>query len=53
MPGWNEVVMFSHLRWWFVWQRPQQIATRFARDSRVFFVEEPRVADVDRPILRS
>jgi UDP-galactopyranose mutase len=35
------LLCFSHLRWDFVWQRPQQLMTRFARDRRVYFVEEP------------
>jgi UDP-galactopyranose mutase len=35
------IVCLSHLRWNFVWQRPQQLMTRFARDRRVFFLEEP------------
>ena len=35
------LVVFCHLRWDFVWQRPQQLMSRFARDRRVFFVEEP------------
>ncbi len=30
-----------HLRWDFVYQRPQHLMSRFARDSRVFYVEEP------------
>jgi glycosyltransferase involved in cell wall biosynthesis len=29
------------LRWDFVWQRPQQILSRLARDHRILFVEEP------------
>lgn len=36
-----DVVCLSHLRWDFVWQRPQQLLTRVARDRRVIFVEEP------------
>ena len=36
-----DVLCFSHLRWDFVWQRPQQLLSRCARDRRVFFVEEP------------
>jgi UDP-galactopyranose mutase len=36
-----DVVCFSHLRWDFVYQRPQHLLTRCARDHRVFFVEEP------------
>jgi glycosyltransferase involved in cell wall biosynthesis len=35
------IVVFSHLRWGFVWQRPQQFLSRFARRHRVLFVEEP------------
>ena len=27
----NELVVFSHLRWGFVYQRPQQILSRLAR----------------------
>lgn len=37
----NELVVFSHLRWNFVYQRPQQILSRLARTWRVLFVEEP------------
>jgi len=36
-----DLVCFSHLRWDFVYQRPQHLLTRYARDRRVFFVEEP------------
>jgi UDP-galactopyranose mutase len=36
-----DLVCFSHLRWDFVYQRPQHVMTRCARDRRVFFVEEP------------
>ncbi|MBC7892094.1 MAG: glycosyltransferase family 1 protein, partial [Sphingobacteriaceae bacterium] len=36
-----DLVCFSHLRWDFVFQRPQHLLTRANRDSRVFFVEEP------------
>jgi UDP-galactopyranose mutase len=35
------MVCFSHLRWDFVYQRPQHLLTRCARDRRVFFMEEP------------
>jgi UDP-galactopyranose mutase len=31
----------SHLRWDFVWQRPQHLLSRFARETPVLFVEEP------------
>ena len=36
-----DLVCFSHLRWDFVYQRPQHLLTRSARDRRVFFIEEP------------
>src|SRR5690606_21016209 len=35
------LLCFSHLRWNFVFQRPQHLMTRFARDYRVIFWEEP------------
>jgi glycosyltransferase involved in cell wall biosynthesis len=36
-----DLVCFSHLRWRFVFQRPQHLIGRFAKHCRVFFVEEP------------
>ena len=41
VPGTPDLVCFSHLRWDFVYQRPQHLLSRCARDRRVFFVEEP------------
>jgi glycosyltransferase involved in cell wall biosynthesis len=35
------LVCFSHLRWDFVWQRPQHLLIRAAQKYRVLFVEEP------------
>ncbi len=37
----TDLVCFSHLRWDFVYQRPQHLLSRCARNRRVFFVEEP------------
>ena len=37
----NDLLCFSHLRWDFVYQRPQHLMSRFARDRRVLFIEEP------------
>lgn len=37
----RDFVCFSHLRWNFVFQRPQHLLTRFAKCFRVFFIEEP------------
>ena len=36
-----DVICFSHLRWDFVYQRPQHLLSRFAKETRVFFIEEP------------
>jgi UDP-galactopyranose mutase len=35
------IVVLSHLRWDFVYQRPQQILSRLARRHPVLFIEEP------------
>jgi UDP-galactopyranose mutase len=45
-----DLVCFSHLRWNFVFQRPQHLLSRFARERRVFFFEEP-VYDSKQPQL--
>lgn len=36
-----DLVCFSHLRWNFVYQRPQHLLSRAAMDRRVFVIEEP------------
>ncbi|MFL6672606.1 MAG: FAD-dependent oxidoreductase [Massilia sp.] len=36
------IVVFSHLRWDFVFQRPQHLLSRLAQHYRVLFVEEPQ-----------
>ena len=46
-----DLVCLSHLRWNFVFQRPQHLMTRFASERRVFFVEEP-IFDSTRPQLK-
>jgi glycosyltransferase involved in cell wall biosynthesis len=38
-------IVHSHLRWDFVWQRPQQILSRMAATRPVLFVEEPILLD--------
>lgn len=40
-----DLVCLSHLRWDFVYQRPQHLLSRFARERRVFFFEEPVYGD--------
>ncbi|MBJ6979190.1 MULTISPECIES: glycosyltransferase [unclassified Luteimonas] len=35
------LIVHCHLRWDFVWQRPQQLFSRLAPDHPVLFIEEP------------
>lgn len=48
----KDIVCFSHLRWDFVFQRPQHLLSRFAKKQRVFFIEEPFYEDFGEPRLR-
>jgi glycosyltransferase involved in cell wall biosynthesis len=43
------IICFSHLRWNFVFQRPQHLMTRAARGRQVFFWEEPLLAEEGGP----
>jgi hypothetical protein len=52
-----DLVVLSHLRWTWVWQRPQHLVSRLAAarrasGARTWFVEEPVFADVTEPLLR-
>jgi UDP-galactopyranose mutase len=44
MPS-RALLVFSHLRWNFVYQRPQHLLARLGRDFRVIYVEEPTHQD--------
>lgn len=44
------LIVFSHLRWNFVYQRPQHLMSRMAAHYDVYFVEEP-VHDDDPPFV--
>jgi glycosyltransferase involved in cell wall biosynthesis len=37
----ENLLCFSHLRWDFVFQRPQHLLTRFSKEFNVYFFEEP------------
>jgi UDP-galactopyranose mutase len=37
----NDILCLSHLRWDFVYQRPNHLMARAAQQQRVFYVEEP------------
>jgi UDP-galactopyranose mutase len=50
--GLEDLVCFSHLRWGFVFQRPQHLMSRFAKHRRVFFIEEAIREDCAEPHLR-
>src|SRR5579875_2138556 len=51
IPNNVDLICLSHLRWGFVFQRPQHLMSRFARERRVFFFEEPVFEDAE-PHLR-
>jgi UDP-galactopyranose mutase len=44
----QSIIVFSHLRWDFVFQRPQHLLTRLAEHYRVFFFEEPVVSSAQQ-----
>jgi glycosyltransferase involved in cell wall biosynthesis len=47
----SDLVCFSHLRWNFVFQRPQHLLSRFAKVYRLFYVEEPIFHDHEDTII--
>ncbi|MGI4938927.1 MAG: glycosyltransferase, partial [Janthinobacterium lividum] len=46
----DTIIVFSHLRWDFVYQRPQHLLSRLAQHYRIVFIEEP-VHDAGAPFL--
>jgi glycosyltransferase involved in cell wall biosynthesis len=46
-----DIVCLSHLRWNWVFQRPQHLLTRAAGKRRVFFVEEPVLDSTSAPFM--
>jgi glycosyltransferase involved in cell wall biosynthesis len=44
-PGTTDLICLSHLRWNFVFQRPNHLMSECSRERRVFFVEEPVIVD--------
>lgn len=45
----SDLIVFSHLRWDFVFQRPQHLMSRFAVFRRVYFFEEPVLGMTETP----
>ncbi len=41
MPKKEPIIVFSHLRWDFVYQRPQHLLSRLSKQRHVYFIEEP------------
>ena len=52
MDGATDLVCISHLRWNFVFQRPNHLMSRCARERRTFFFEEPAPGDEARVAVR-
>ncbi|WP_233581395.1 glycosyltransferase family 1 protein [Acidipila sp. EB88] len=46
------ILCFSHLRWNFVYQRPQHLLSRAAAHADIFYVEEPILVDEGEASLR-
>lgn len=51
--GKGALLCFSHLRWNFVFQRPQHLMSRFTRDWQVLFWEEPEYGAVEPAVSAS
>lgn len=45
------LICFSHLRWDFVYQRPQHLMSRFASIYNILYMEEPIYTETTRPCL--
>jgi UDP-galactopyranose mutase len=50
-PSTPDILCLSHLRWSFVYQRPQHLMSRFGRTRRVIFCEEPIFGETENPRL--
>src|SRR5947209_8248606 len=50
----RELVVLSHLRWAFVWQRPQHLISRMSRGfDATWFVEEPITGTGPEPVIHT
>lgn len=47
----KNLLCFSHLRWDFVYQRPQHLMTRFSEFSAVYYLEEPMYGAYDSSFI--
>src|SRR5438046_8733579 len=42
------IIVHSHLRWDWVWQRPQQFLSRLSKKHRILFIEAPYPSEQTR-----
>lgn len=49
----QHLVCFSHLRWNFVYQRPQHLLSRAGRNYQIWFIEEPEWSDTMKLDIRA
>lgn len=47
----TNIIVFSHLRWDFVYQRPQHLLTRLAEHYNIIFIEEPIFSSTNKNYL--
>lgn len=47
----KNLLCFSHLRWDFVYQRPQHLMSRFATIASIYFFEEPIFTESEKSFL--
>ena len=49
----SDLICFAHLRWNFVYQRPQHLLSRADKTWRVWYIEEPMWSDTPGLVIRS
>ncbi|MGM8363577.1 glycosyltransferase [Flavobacterium sp. ARAG 55.4] len=49
-PQHYDMIVFSHIRWQFVYQRPQHIMSRMAKKMKILFIEEPLQYDENKDL---
>jgi UDP-galactopyranose mutase len=52
-PKIKNIICFSHLRWDFVFQRPQHLLTRWGKEMPVYYIEEPVFGDFEVNFLKA
>jgi UDP-galactopyranose mutase len=52
-PEIKNIICFSHLRWDFVFQRPQHLLTRWSKELPVYYIEEPVFGNFEVNFLKA